>query len=134
MTREEWKEWALSLEPGDTVVIERWGPTYMKATVQKITPTGRVNTDKGVFAMNEWSGTYCGYGKTNGHLMKPTTELLEKAEKYEKEEADRKRKQEAINKAQKFAWELYVASRNMDYATAEKLLRVKEMLEGENHG
>lgn len=134
MTKEQWKEWAFSLKPGDTVVIERWGPAYMRATVQKITPTGRINTDKGVFAMNEWCGAYSGYGKTNGHLMKPTPELLENVEKFEQEEAERKRKQEAINKAQKFARELYAMSRNMDYATAEKLLRVKEMLEVENHG
>lgn len=131
MIREEWREWAFSLKPGDTVVVQKWGPTYMRATVQKITPTGRVNTDNGVFAMNEWAGTYCGYGKTNGNLVQATPDLLEKAEKFEQEEAERKRKQEAINKAQKFAWDLYVMSRNMDYATAEKLLKVKEGLEGE---
>lgn len=109
------------------------GPEYRTAAVKKVTPSGRVNTDKGVFYQSN-IGWYEGYGTTRGYLLKATPELLEKAEKFEREEAERKRKQEAINKAQKFVWELYAMSRNMDYATAEKLLRVKEELEGENHG
>lgn len=133
MTREEWKEWALSLKPGDTVVIERWGPTYMRATVQKITPTGRVNTDKGVFYQSSL-GWYEGYGTNRGYLLKPTPELLEKAKLCEAEEMEQRRKKEAINKAVKFVSDLNTNRWNIGYDKAKKILKLQEELEGDNHG
>lgn len=74
MTRAEWKAWAMSLKPGDKVIVKGWHSLEI-ATVRRITPTGRVNTDKGVFAQREWLDYYTGYGETSGELVPATNSM-----------------------------------------------------------
>lgn len=80
MTGEEWKAWAMSLKPGDKAIVKYWRGVDI-AIVQKVTPSGRVNTSKGVFALNKYGDWYEGYGKTSGYLFPATPELIAEAER-----------------------------------------------------
>lgn len=86
MTREEWKAWAMSLKTGDRVIVKYWNSLQI-ATVEKVTPTGRIKTDLGVFYQDNCTDSYTGYGKTYGDLAPATPDLIAEAEKQEKEDA-----------------------------------------------
>ena len=130
MTREEWKAWAMSLEPGDRVIVKRWCSLEV-ATVKKVTPSGRVNTDKGVFYQNNWSDYYKGYGKTRGDLVPATPELIAEAEKQKWEEIEKRHRESVIRKAKGLAYKLQYGEIDMPYDMAEELIALGEKHNGE---
>lgn len=126
MTREEWKSWAMSLKTGDIVIVKGWHSVEV-ATVKKVTPTGRINTDKGVFAQTEYYDCYRGYGKTRGDELVPATqELIEQAEKQKREEEEARRKSQTIRAARNIAYKLCYGEITMKYDLAVQLLELVE--------
>lgn len=99
MTREEALAWAKSLKPGDTV-IHRECRRVCALTVEKVTPTGIVKTnDDKCFAQNSWVGCIVGRGRTGGEIVPATPELLEEAEKQQKERDEEEKRVRTINRA-----------------------------------
>lgn len=129
MTREEWKAWAMSLKPGDKVIVKGWHSLEI-ATVQKVTPSGRVNTDKGVFSQKEWLDYYTGYGKTYGDLAPAIPELIAEAEKQERKEQERRRRESVIREAKNLADKLRCGEIDMPYQMAEELVALVEKYKG----
>lgn len=129
MTREEWKAWAMSLKPGDRVIVTGWHSLEI-ATVKKVTPSGRVNTDKGVFAQKEWLDYYTGYGKTYGDLAPATPELIAEAEKQERGEQERRRRESVIREAKNLADKLRCGEIGMPYQMAEELVALVKKYRG----
>lgn len=125
MTREEWKSWAMSLKPGDIVIVKGWKSVKV-ATVKKVTPTGRVNTDNGVFYQDNWFDHYKGYGKTYGDLVPYTPELIAEAEKQKREEEETRRKSQTIRAAKNIAYKLCYGEITMKYDLAVQLLELIE--------
>lgn len=121
MTREEWKRWAMSLKPGDKVIVEDWDMIKV-AVVEKVTASGRVNTNKGVFYQDTCWEHYKGYGKTRGNLVPATEELIEKAEKSAKERAEQYRKSRTIESAKDLAYKLRYGEIEMTYELAVDLI------------
>ena len=78
MNREEWKAWAMALKPGDRVILKVWAEVKV-AIVKNVTPSGRVNTNQGVFYQDSCWEHYRGYGKTNGTIEPATPELIAEA-------------------------------------------------------
>jgi hypothetical protein len=76
-------EWIKNLKVGDEVMINKssfWNKNYYdKATVTKITPTGRIKTSDG----SEYTGEGYKYGDTSGYLEQVTAEKLELMERRE---------------------------------------------------
>lgn len=130
MTREEWKAWAMSLKPGDKAIVKGWHSLEI-ATVRRITPTGRVNTDKGVFAQREWLDYYTGYGETSGELVPATPELIAEAERQEQVEQERRRRESVIRKAKNLADKLRCGEINMPYEMAEELIALVKKYKGD---
>lgn len=131
MTREEWKAWAMSLKPGDKVIVKGWHSLEI-AIVKKVTPTGRVKTDKGDFFQKDWLDYYTGYGKTYGDLVPATPELIAEAEKQEREEQERRRKESVIREAKSLAYQLRYGEIDMPYEMAEELIALVEKYRGGN--
>lgn len=129
MTREEWKAWAMSLKPGDRVIAKGWYSLEI-ATVQKVTPSGRVNTDKGVFAQKGWLDHYTGYGDTSGDLVPATPELIAEAEKQEREEQERRRRESVIRNAKDLAYKLKYSEIDIPYQMAEELIALVKKYKG----
>lgn len=130
MTREEWKVWAMSLKPGDRVIVKGWHSLEI-ATVKKVKPTGRVKTDKGDFAQKEWLDYYTGYGKTYGDLVPATPELIAEAEKQKWEEIEAKHRESVIREAKSLAYKLRYGEIDMPYEMAEELIALVEKYKGE---
>lgn len=130
MTREEWKSWAMSLKPGDKVIVKGWH-SFEIATVRRITPTGRVNTDKGVFTQREWIDYYTGYGETSGELVPATSELIAEAERQEQEERERQRRESVIREAKGLAYKLRYGEIDMPYEMAEELIALVKKNKGD---
>lgn len=125
MTREEWKEWAMSLKPGDKVIVKNWNSIKI-AVVEKVTASGRVNTNKGVFYQDSCWDHYKGYGKTNGNLVPATEELIAEAEKFKREREEEYKKERTINAAKVVAYKLRYGEIEMTYKMAVELLELVE--------
>lgn len=92
---------------------------------KKITPTGRVNTDKGVFAQTEYFDCYRGYGKNRGcELVPATKELIEEVEKQRKEEEEKRREEKTIVAAKRVAYKLSYGEITMNCEMAVELLEL----------
>lgn len=129
MTRGEWKAWAMSLKPGDRAIVNGWYSLEI-ATVKKVTPSGRVNTDKGVFYQDNWSDYYKGYGKTHGDLVPATPELIAEAEKQEREEQERRRRESVVREAKSLAYQLRYGEIDMPYELAEEMIALVKKYTG----
>lgn len=125
MTGEEWKTWAMSLKPGDKAIVKYWRSVDI-AIVQKVTPSGRVNTNKGVFALNKWGDWYEGYGKTSGYLYPATPELIAEAERQEREREEEHRRNAVLRKAIDTAYKLRYGEIHMTYDLAVELIALVE--------
>lgn len=127
MKREEMKEWADGLKTGDKVVRTGWWderPVEV-LTVERLTKTGRVVTNKGTYAMiSNWSSRYKGYGDAEGTIIPATTENIKLAEEYQREEEERKRTEATIRKAKGLAYKLYYGDIEMTYELARKIIQV----------
>lgn len=129
MTREEKRAWALSLKPGDKVVKTKyWNETPVDVlTVERLTKTGRVVTNKGTYHMSsEWDSTYKGYGNAEGTIIPATPENIQRAEEYYREEEENKKKRSVISKALEAAYDLRYGKREMTYEIAVELLELLE--------
>lgn len=129
MTREEKREWALSLKPGDKVVKTKyWDETPVEVlTVERLTKTGRVVTNKGTYHMSsEWDRSYKGYGDAEGTIIPATPENIKMAEDYHREEEENKKKWSVIHKALEAAYDLRYGKREMTYEIAVELLELLE--------
>lgn len=129
MTRDEWKAWAMSLKPGDKVIVKSWHSLKI-ATVKKVTPTGRVKTDKGDFYQKDSLDYYTGYGKTYGNLVPATPELIAEAEAKEREEQERRRKESVIREAKSLAYQLRYGEIDMPYELAEEMIALVKKYTG----
>lgn len=123
LNREEWKAWAMSLKPGDKVIVKGWN--------SKVTPTGRVKTDKGEFYQKDWFDYYTGYGKTYGDLVPATPELIAAAEAQERTEQEWRRKESVIREAKSLAYQLRYGEIDMPYEMAEELIALVEKYKGD---
>lgn len=127
MEREELRAWAENLKPGDKVVKTRyWDETPVEVlTVERLTKTGRVVTNKGTYHMTgEWASCYKGYGSAEGTIIPATPENITAAEKYAKEEAERKRIARTISEAKTIAYSLRYGGIEMTYSLAQKLIEL----------
>lgn len=129
MTREEWKAWGMSLKPGDKVIVKYWNGLKI-ATVKKVTPSGRLNTDLGIFAQREWLDYYTGYGKTRGDLVPATPELIAEAEKQKWKEIERRHRESVIRKAKGLADKLRYGEIDMPYDMAKELIALVKKYTG----
>lgn len=129
MTREETRAWALSLKPGDKVVKTKyWDKTPVDVlTVEKITKSGMVATNKGTYHMtSEWESDYKGRGNADGNIIPATPENIQMAEDYHREEEENKKKRSVIGKALEAAYDLRYGKREMTYEIAVELLELLE--------
>ena len=131
MTREEWKAWAMSLKPGDRVVVKHWNGLDI-ATVVKITPSGRINTDQGVFYQDNCFDHYQGYGKTCGDLVPVTPDLIAEAERQKWEEIEAKHRKSVIQEAWWIVQKLNCGEIDMPYDMAEELIALVKKYTGGN--
>lgn len=129
MTRDEWKAWAMSLKPGDKAIVKGWHSLEI-ATVKKVTPSGRVNTSKGVFYQDNCWDHYKGYGKTRGDLVPATPELIAEAEKQEREEQERQRRESVVREAKSLAYQLRYGEIDMPYDLAEEMIALVKKYTG----
>ena len=127
MNREEWKAWAMALKPGDRVILKVWAEVKV-AIVKNVTPSGRVNTNQGVFYQDSCWEHYRGYGKTNGTIEPATPELIAEAEKQKLERQERQRKASVIREAEQFARRLTCGYR-ISYEMAEELIALAKKYE-----
>lgn len=125
MIGEELKAWAMSLKPGDKAIVKYWRGVDI-AIVQKVTPSGRVNTNKGVFALSKWGDWYEGYGKTSGYLYPATPELIAEAERQEREREEEYRRNAVLRKAIDTAYKLRYGEIRMTYDLAVDLIALVE--------
>lgn len=87
MTKEEWRKWAESLNPGDKVIVKDYD-TLRIGTVKKITPACWVVIEKyGTYSQTPYFSNYIQRGG-NKYIIPFDSELAEKAKKQanEKEE------------------------------------------------
>lgn len=108
-THEEMKNWASKLRPEDKVVLKLFGPRGCidVLTVKKLTPTGRVVTDKGTYGFSKYSGYYKGYGEAIGVIVPATSESIAEAE-HNKVKEERERKDcEDIRTACTIGWKIW---------------------------
>lgn len=127
MTREETREWALSLKPGDKVVKTKyWDQTPVEVlTVERLTKTGRVVTNKGTYHMtSEWDHSYKGYGNAEGTIIPATEENIQKAEEYYKKDEEEKRRRMIIREAKEVAYNLWYGKTEMTYEIAVGILEL----------
>lgn len=129
MTRDEWKAWAMSLKPGDKVIVKYWNSLKI-ATVKKVTPSGRLNTDLGIFAQREWLDYYTGYGKTRGALTPATPDLIAEVEKQEREEQERRRKEAVVREAKGLAYQIWYGEVAVPYQMAKELIALVKKYTG----
>ena len=136
MTKKESLEWMKSLKPGDTVIYKDLNRRIISATVEKVTPSGIVRTNRGSFKEStwSWSGNIGGYGKTVGEIIPLTEELLAEAVRQRAEEAVMQKKRDTIRKAQNIIFELYNNRFKLDYAEAVKVIRALEGIEQTKEG
>lgn len=129
MTREETREWALSLKPGDKVVkTKHWDETPVEVLiVERLTKTGMVVTNKGTYHMtSEWDRSYKGRGNAEGTIIPATEENIQKAEEYYRREEETKRRRSIINQAMEAAYNLRYGKTKMTYEIAVDLLEMME--------
>lgn len=127
MRREELKAWAESLKPGDKVVqTEFWDERPVDIlTVERLTKTGRVVTNKGTYHMtSEWSRSYRGYGSAKGTIIPATAENMEEAKKYKKEEDEKRKIARTISEAKSIAYNLRYGGIDMTYSLAKELIEL----------
>lgn len=129
MTREEWKAWAMSLKPGDKVIV-KVGYTLEIANVESITENGKIKTNLGDFALGLF-GMYTGCGKTYGCLYPANQELIAEAERQEREEQERRRKASVISEAKSLAYMLRYGEIDMPYEMAEELIALVKKYKGD---
>lgn len=137
MTKEESLAWVKSLKPGDVVIYKGLCSNLRPATVEKITPSGIVRTNRGSFKESTWSrsGRVVSYGKTaSGEIIPQTEELLAEAERQEAEEAAMQKRRDTIRKAQNMIFGLYNNRFNLDYSKAVKVIRALEEMEQTEEG
>lgn len=93
--REQWEKWAKSLNPGDKVIVRKWGTDYKVRAVDHVTKSGLVVLDTGAcYSFYARSGLM--YRERGGfsELLPFTEELENKA----KEQAEERERQEQTHK------------------------------------
>lgn len=126
MTRAEMQEWALSLKPGDTVIWQGGGfhGEVSVLTVQKVTPSGIVRTDKGDFKQNSYLDDIAGRGSIWGAIVPATPELLARAKAGDEKRAEEKRVRAVIAQARDKIYDLSYGRIELTYDLAVKLLEL----------
>lgn len=124
MTKDEWKEWAMSLRPGDRVIYKNWNGVAGIAIVSKVTPTGIVRTDRGSFAQRPYFDHYIGVGKTWGNIVPLTPELEAEALDVMRREAEAKERKMTITKSGNIAYEFWISREKISYELAAELIEL----------
>lgn len=130
-TREEWREWALSLKPGDKVINAdySWNNKIRVEFVEKITKSGMVRTNKGVYAQTKYWDNYKGRGETRGSIKPATLELIQQAEFQAQEEEKEKMVKRTIAEAKVLCYNLRYGFTQMPYEMAVELLELVKKYE-----
>lgn len=130
-TREEWREWALSLKPGDKVINAdySWREKVRVETVEKITPSGMVRTNIGMYAQTKYWEKYRERGKTRGFIQPATPELIQEAERQAVERERRKEMNDTIVTARSKCYNLCYGRTEMPYEMAVELLELVKKYE-----
>lgn len=113
MNRQEWKDWAMSLKPGDKVIVQQWYCPEL-AIVKKVTPKGWIVTEKhGTYSQTE----SCEYFKERGgnYYMLPWTE--------------EKGQEATVTSARKIAFKWASYETNVDFELAKKIIELDKQME-----
>lgn len=103
MNRKEWYSWALSLKPGDRVIVKNGDPVSVD-TVKKVTPSGWVVTeDSGTYSQSTWRDHYQERGGYRT-IVPFTKELGDLAAEYEAEQERIRKMNRTVNMAQQIAY------------------------------
>ena len=116
MNRQEWKAWAQTLNPGDKVILDRWGELTV-AVVEKVTNCGWIRTNKGVFSQRsygEWFYERGGYAT----IVPTTPEALKEAEEWDEIKRIKKKNEETIRKAKGIMYDLARSEIKANFAEA----------------
>lgn len=130
-SREQWKDWAINLKAGEHVVIKSFG-VVVPAVVQRITPGGKVRTNKGLFAQLKYCDWYRGVG-TSGFLEPATPEMWAQAVQDEEKRAEAKKQYDRIQKAKSIAYRLCYGPLEINQELAQILIEYAEKAKKEAH-
>lgn len=129
---DEMKEWAGKLKPGDKVVLELLGPRGCidVLEVERITPTGRIVTNKGTYGQSKYSGYYKGYGEAIGVIVPAINENVLKAERNKAKEEKEMKDREAVRTAGTIAWKIWREDIKLTPDMAMELISLWKKWEG----
>lgn len=125
ITREEWRKWAESLNPGDKVIV-KYGDMLRIGTVKKVTPACWVVVEKyGTYSQSKYCSMYM---ERRGHkiILPFDAELAEEAKKQEEEEQAYEEKRKTIRDA-KIICSNWVSERKpITYELAKKIIALSD--------
>ena len=122
MTREKWRKWAESLNPGDKVIVQVGGGALRIGTVKKVTPAGWIVVEKyGTYSQTQNFSMYMERGGYK-EIIPFDAELAEKAKKQEEEEQAFEEKRKTIRDA-RIICDNWTSGRSyMTYDLAKKII------------
>lgn len=121
MTREEWRSWAMSLSPGDKVIVGTF-TRLIPETVKKVTSAGWVVTsNSGTYGQTKWRDRYTQRGGYN-EIFPFTEYLWSKAIEQQKERERKEKINNTICKAKMVAHNWRYGKNTVDYELAKKIL------------
>lgn len=125
ITREEWRKWAESLNPGDKVIV-KYGDMLRIGTVKKVTPACWVVVEKyGTYSQTQ---TFSRYMERGGYkeIIPFDGELAEKAKKQEEEEQAYEEQRKTIRDAKIICDNWSSGRSSITYKIAKKIIALAD--------
>lgn len=128
MNRQEWKDWATSLKPGDKVIVSKWNVVALDY-VKKVTPKGWVVTEKsGTYCQTEYCDRYLKRG--GGDEIVPwSMELEQQAIVHEKALELERLRNRTISMAKSIAYDWAYSKKHVSYELAQKIIELDKQME-----
>lgn len=125
ITREEWRKWAESLNPGDKVIV-KYGDMLRIGTVKKVTPACWVVVEK--YGTYSQTPNFSMYMERGGYkeIVPFDAKLAEKAKKQEEEERQENEKLKVIRAAKNIAHDWAYGKCYVSYDLAKKIIALDE--------
>ena len=125
ITREEWRKWAESLNPGDKVIV-KYGDMLRIGTVKKVTPACWVVVEKyGTYSQSKCCSIYM-ERRGNKIIIPFDAETAEEAKKQEKEEQAYEEQRKTIRDAKIICDNWSSGRSSITYEIAKKIIALAD--------